>query len=513
MERKWWTLVVVCVGTFMLLLDITIVNVALPKIAIDLKASFSDIQWVVDAYALTLAALLLTTGALADLLGRRRVFAIGLALFAFTSLLCGLAPSALFLILARAGQGIGGAIMFSTSLALLAQEFHGRERGVAFGAWGATIGVATAVGPLLGGALTEGLGWPSIFFINVPVGIAGAILTLTKVPESRNENATQVDWFGTVTFTGALFLLVFAVIRGNAEGWGSAPIVVLFAGGVLLLAAFLVAQFTRKNAMFDVSLFRKPTFAGVSIVAFAMSSSMFAMFLYLTLYLQTILGFSPLQTGLRFLPVTVVSFFFSVASGNLSTRVPVRLLLSIGLVLIGAGLLLMRGLSATSGWTALLPGFIAAGAGVGLVNPALASTAIGVVPPERSGMASGINSTFRQVGIATGIAILGAIFESSISTKLAPALAGSPAASRVGSIAHAVAAGGAPQVIQATPAAQRAQATLAVHSAFASAMNDILLVAAVVALAGAIIGLATVRKADFASYGTPGPSPEAAVAG
>jgi hypothetical protein len=188
-------------------------------------------------------------------------------------------------------------------------------------------------------------------------------------------------------------------------------------------------------------------------------------------------------------------------------------LLSIGLVLIGAGLLLMRGLNATSGWTALLPGFIAAGAGVGLVNPALASTAIGVVPPERSGMASGINSTFRQVGVATGIAILGAIFESSISTKLAPALAGSPAASRVGSIAHAVAAGGAPQVIQATPAAQRAQATLAVHSAFASAMNEILLVAAVVALAGAIIGLATVRKADFASYGTPGPSPEAAVAG
>ena len=513
MERKWWTLVVVCVGTFMLLLDITIVNVALPKIAIDLKASFSDIQWVVDAYALTLAALLLTTGALADLLGRRRVFAIGLVLFAFTSLLCGLAPSALFLILARAGQGIGGAIMFSTSLALLAQEFHGRERGVAFGAWGATIGVATAVGPLLGGALTEGLGWPSIFFINVPVGIVGAVLTLTKVPESRNENATQVDWFGTVTFTGALFLLVFAVIRGNAEGWGSALIVALFAGAVLLLAAFLVAQFTRKNAMFDVSLFRKPTFAGVSIVAFAMSSSMFAMFLYLTLYLQTILGFSPLQTGLRFLPVTVVSFFFSVASGNLSTRVPVRLLLSIGLVLIGAGLLLMRGLSATSGWTALLPGFIAAGAGVGLVNPALASTAIGVVPPERSGMASGINSTFRQVGIATGIAILGAIFESSISTKLAPALAGSPAASRVGSIAHAVAAGGAPQVIHATPAAQRAHATLAIHSAFASAMNDILLVAAVVALAGAIIGLATVRKADFASYGTPGPSPEPAVAG
>jgi EmrB/QacA subfamily drug resistance transporter len=510
MERKWWTLTVVCVGTFMLLLDITIVNVALPQIAIDLKASFSDIQWVVDAYALTLAALLLTTGTLADLLGRRRVFAIGLVLFAFTSLLCGLAPSAMFLIIARAGQGIGGAVMFSTSLALLAQEFRGRERGVAFGIWGATIGVATAVGPLLGGALTEGLGWPSIFFINVPIGIVAAVLTMTKIAESRNEEATSVDWFGTVTFTGALFLLVFAVIRGNAEGWGSALIVSLFAASALLLAAFLVSQFTLKNAMFDVSLFRKPTFTGVSIVAFAMSSSMFAMFLFLTLYLQTILGFSPLQTGLRFLPVTVVSFFFSVASGNLSTRVPVRLLLSGGLVLITAGLLLMRGLDAASQWTALLAGFTIAGAGVGLVNPALASTAIGVVPPQRSGMASGINSTFRQVGIATGIAILGAIFESSIASTLGPQLAGTPAAGRVGQIAHAVAAGGAPQVIGGTPAAQRAHATLAIHGAFASAMNEILLVGAIVAFVGACIGLATVRSADFASYGAPSAEPAVA---
>src|SRR5213082_3313289 len=194
MERKWWTLVVVCVATFMLLLDITIVNVALPKIATDLKANFSDIQWVIDAYALTLASLLLTTGTLADLFGRRLLFAIGLALFAFTSLLCALSPSALFLILARAGQGVGGAIMFSTALALLAQEFHGRERGTAFGVWGATIAASAAVGPLLGGALTEGLGWSSIFYINVPVGIAGVILALSRVTESRNPEETRIDW-------------------------------------------------------------------------------------------------------------------------------------------------------------------------------------------------------------------------------------------------------------------------------------------------------------------------------
>src|SRR5438270_5751138 len=203
MERKWWTLIVVCIGTFMLLLDITIVNVALPKIATDLKASFSDIQWVIDAYALTLASVLLTAGVLADLFGRRLLFSIGLGLFAFTSLLCALSPSSLFLILARAGQGIGGAIMFATALALLAQEFHGRERGTAFGIWGATIAASAAVGPLLGGALTQGFGWSSIFYINVPVGIAAVFLTLTKLEESRDPRGTRIDWLGTVTFTGA----------------------------------------------------------------------------------------------------------------------------------------------------------------------------------------------------------------------------------------------------------------------------------------------------------------------
>jgi EmrB/QacA subfamily drug resistance transporter len=501
MERKWWTLVVVCVGTFMLLLDITIVNVALPKIATDLHANFSDIQWVIDAYALTLASLLLTSGTFADLFGRRLVFSIGLALFALTSLLCALSPSVLFLIFARAGQGVGGAIMFSTSLALLAQEFHGRERGTALGVWGATIGGATAIGPLLGGILTEAFGWSSIFYINVPIGLAAAVLTMAKVAESRNPSANRVDWIGTVTFTAALFLLVLGLIRGNAEGWGSAMIVSLFVASAVLLAAFVVAETVQGRAMFDLSLFRKPTFGGASIAAFAVSSSMFAMFLYLTLYLQTLLGLSPLQTGLRFLPVTVVAFGVSAVSGNLSARVPVRLLLGGGLALVGIGLLLMRGLTSNSHWTALLAGFVVGGAGVGLINPALASTAIGVVAPQRSGMASGINSTFRQVGIATGIAVLGAIFESAISNKLAPKLAGTPLQSHVGSVAHAVAGGGADTVIGSVPAATRPEATIAVHAAFASAMNDILLVGAIIALAGALLALVLVRGSDFVTYG------------
>jgi EmrB/QacA subfamily drug resistance transporter len=509
MERKWWTLIVVCVATFMLLLDITIVNVALPKMAADLHASFSDIQWVIDAYSLMLASVLLTMGTLADLLGRRLLFVIGLGLFSFASLMCALSPSALFLIIARGGQGIGGAIMFATSLALLAQEFQGRERGTAFGAWGATIATSAAIGPLLGGFLTEDFGWSSIFYINVPIGIAGVALTLAKVAESRNPENRKIDWIGTVTFTAALFLLVLAVIRGNSEGWSSTLIVSLFIGAGVLLTAFVISQFVLDKAMFDMSLFRKPTFSGASLVAFAMSFAMFAMFLYIVLYIQTILSFSPLQTGLRFLPFTVLSFFLAILSGRLTDRVPARFLLAAGLAMVGGGLLMMRGLTASSHWTHLLPGFMVAGSGVGLVNPALASTSLGVVPPQRSGMASGINNTFRQVGTATGIAVLGAVFESTITSKLAPKLAATPAAGHAAQIAHAVAAGGSAQVLRSIPPAQRAQARAAIHSAFAAAMNDILLMGAIVALASAGLALVLVRATDFVSYATPEAVPAA----
>ncbi|MBV9196662.1 MAG: MFS transporter [Solirubrobacterales bacterium] len=243
-DRKWWTLVIVCVAIFMLLLDITIVNVALPKIAHSLKASFAVIQWVVNAYALTLAALLLSAGALADLLGRKLVFMTGLMLFSATSLLCALSPSALLLILARGGQGIGGAIMFATSLALIAQEFHGRERATALSIYGATTGVAVAAGPLLGGILTEGIGWQAIFLINVPIGIAAAALTLKRIRETRDPEVKGVDWIGTATFTAALFALVLALIEGDSSGWGSAKIVGLLAATVVLLGAFVATRWS-----------------------------------------------------------------------------------------------------------------------------------------------------------------------------------------------------------------------------------------------------------------------------
>src|SRR5690349_5942365 len=283
MDRKWWTLVAVCTATFMLLLDITIVNVALPSIERDLKANLADLQWVVDAYALTLAALLLTAGSLADRVGRRRVFLIGLVGFTLASVLCGLATSPLTLNLARALQGIGGAFMFATSLALLASAYQGRDRGTAFGLWGATTGAAVAVGPLVGGVLTEGIGWEAIFFVNVPIGIVAVALTLARVEESRNPSASPLDWPGTVLFSGALFLLIFGLIRGNPEGWSSAPIVASLAGAAALMIAFVLVEMHRRHdAMLDLSLFRVRSFNGASLAAFVLSASMFAMFLYLT---------------------------------------------------------------------------------------------------------------------------------------------------------------------------------------------------------------------------------------
>ena len=400
MDRKWWTLIGVCVGTFMLLLDVTIVNVALPSIQASLHASFSDLQWVVDAYALTLAALLLTTGSLADLFGRRRMFLFGLVIFTLSSLLSGVAASPLWLNLARGAQGVGGAAMFATSLALLGSAFQGRERGTAFGAWGAITGLAVAVGPVVGGALTTGLSWRWIFFVNVPIGVVAVAITLLKIDESRQPGARRPDIIGVITFSGALGALVYALIKGNSKGWGSTEIVACLIGSAVLLIAFLIAEvLQRDQAMFDLNLFRKPTFSGGLIAAFALSAGLFALFLYLTLYMQDILRYSAFQTGLRFLVLSGAILLTSGLAGRLTSVVPIRLLIAPGLACVGVGLLLMRGLTESSGWTHLIPGFILAGIGTGLVNPPLASTAIGVVTPDRAGMASGINSTFRQVGL------------------------------------------------------------------------------------------------------------------
>jgi EmrB/QacA subfamily drug resistance transporter len=502
--NRWWTLAAVVIATFMLLLDITIVNVALPQIQRDFKADLADLQWVVDAYALSLAAFQLTSGSIADLRGRKLVFMTGIGIFTLASLLCGLSGNPTALNLARGLQGVGGAMMFSTSLALLAGAFSGRERGTAFGVWGATIGASVAVGPLVGGAITDGLGWEWIFFVNVPIGIAAIAFTLRKVDESRSPFARSVDWPGVVVWSAGLFLLVLALIRGNEQGWGSTKTVVELVAAVALIVAFLVIEYRRREPMLDLTLFRKPAFAGVSIVAFVLSAAMFSMFLYLTLYIQNGLGYTPFQTGLRFLPLTVVSFFVAAAAGRLAHSAPPRLLFGIGLGLVGLGLLLMHGIQLDSEWTTLLPGFIAAGAGVGLCNPVIAQVAVGVVEPARSGMAAGINNTFRQVGIATGIAGLGAIFQARVESKATSLLTASGVpGGKAESVAHAIATqqrGGA----RGGPIAHAAQVS------FISALNEILLVATAVAFVGAVLGVLLVRSEDVAHGGEPEAAPAAA---
>jgi EmrB/QacA subfamily drug resistance transporter len=467
MDRKWWTLAAVCVATFMLLLDVTIVNVALPDIQTSLGSSFDDLQWVVDAYALTLASLLLTAGALADLLGRRILFAVGLVLFTLASAACGAAQSPLWLEVSRGVQGIGGAILFATSLALLANAFRGRERGTAFGVWGAITGVAVALGPVIGGALTTALSWRWIFFVNLPVGVVALAITLWKVDESRYREGRRIDWIGFVLFTGSLAALVYALIKSEQLGWGSTTIVACLTGAAVGLVLFLVAERLQRSPMFDLSLFRKPTFAGGAFAAFGLSAALFAMLLYLVLYLQDVLDGSALTTGLRLLYLSGGSLVAAAISGRLSSRVPIRLLIGPGLGLVGLGLLLMRGIEPGDSWTHLIPGFVCAGVGTGLINPPLASTAIGVVPPHQAGMASGINSTFRQVGIATGIGALGSIFQHNLGAGLA--------------------------------AGQSRDA------AFISALNDILLVGAVVALTAGVLALVLIRSKDFAEGSQAGP--------
>ncbi len=426
LDRKWWTLIAVCTATFMLLLDITVVNVALPDIQPSLHASFSDLQWVVDAYSLTLAAFLLTAGVAGDIYGRRKIFAVGLVVFSLASLVCGLSTTPLMLNLARAVQGVGGAIMFATSLALIAAAFTGRDRGTAFGIYGAVIGGAVAIGPLIGGAITSGIGWRWIFFVNVPIGAIAVVITFTQIAKSEDLRSRKIDWVGFVTFSVSLFLLVFALVRGNDFGWGSATTVSLLAGRGRPHGGLLHQRALRARPDAGPRPVQDPGLRG------ALDGGL----LPGRVDLRHVLVPDPLHSGrpgLRpaggghALPAHDPGHLLHVLLRRAPDRAhPVALLLGIGMLFVTGGLLLMGTTDPDSTWTVLLPGFLVCGFGVGIVNPVLASGAVSVVQPQRSGMASGANNTFRQVGIATGIAVLGAVFQSQILAHTTAALAKSP---------------------------------------------------------------------------------------
>jgi EmrB/QacA subfamily drug resistance transporter len=415
------------------------------------------------------------------------VFAVGLAIFSAASLAAGLAPDATFLNVARAIQGIGGAAMFAVSLALVAQEFAaGRERATAMGIYGATIGISVAIGPLVGGAITTGLGWRWVFFLNVPVGVAALALTFARVRESRDPNATRVDFLGLVSFSSALLMLVLALLRGNDNGWGSLLIVGLLAGAGVMLAAFAAIEQRVPEPMLPLHLFRRGAFTGVQLAAAAVSASLFALFLYLTLYLQNYLGYSPLQAGLRYLPITLAPFLVAPLAVALMGRLPARALMAIGLAGVGGGLLLMSGIGAHSSWTALLPGFIVAGVGVGLLNPVIADVAVSVVSKDRSGMAAGINDTFRQVAIAVGVAAWGAIFLARGADKISSLVPGAPAHRVIEAASSGLLAHNAHGVVAE-----------AARQGFLSGLHTILLAGGLLALAGAVAGAWLVREREI----------------
>jgi len=476
-----WTLIAVCATTFMLLVDITIVNVALPSIQRSLDASLTGLQWVVDAYAVTLAALILTAGALADRYGRRRVFTVGIVVFSTASFLCGIAWNIASLDVARALQGIGGAALFATALALIGAEYDGHARARAIAIWGSTVGLAVASGPLVGGILTDSLGWRWIFFVNVPIGAAAAWLAVTRVRESHDANARRTDVLGLVTLAASLFLIVFALLRGNNAGWTSAQILGSLAAGMALLVVFVLIELRQERPMLDISLFRRPVFLGVQLATFCLGAGMFALFPFLSIYLQDIDGYSPLGAGVRFLPITAFVFLVPLVTRKIATQAPMWALLSGSLAIVTGGLLLMEAISVGSSWTVLLPGFIVCGVGIGLANPTIAAAALRVVDPARTGMASGISNTSRITGLAMGVAALGAILQQHVGASLA-----SEGVNR--GLAEAVSSSGL------RAAHGNRVLAHAANVAFVSGFRLILLVAAATVFAGSVAAVVLVRR-------------------
>lgn len=492
--HRWWTLAVVSISTFMLMLDLSVVAIALPDIHDSLHASFSALQWVFDAYALTLAAFLVTAGSVADHSGRKRTFISGLLVFTAASLACGLAGNIDVLNVSRGAQGVGAAIMFAVGPALLGHEFHGKERATAFGAFGAAIGIASAAGPLIGGALTSGPGWRWIFFLNVPVGLVAFLVAAWRARESRSPGTAAPDWAGMVTFTVFLAALVLVIIRGNTSGWFSASDIGLYVIAVVFLAGFIVCTRARGDrAMFDARMFRNPTFSGLAVVTLLLNSAGMPSIFLETTYFQGVLHGSAWQAGLWFLPLTLALFVVGAMAGQTLQKVPFRVTVPIALIAMGAGLVFTVLSGANSDWTALIPSLILVGAAIGLFQPARAALAIGVVDPARAGVASGINETFQQVGIAVGIAAAGAFFDN----RVTHSFLASSAATRLGSQSHAIAASISTGIGPAGGSGLAGQLAVAARAAFTSGFHDTMIACCVAAFAGAVIAAVSLREKDL----------------
>src|SRR5438094_2977957 len=417
-NRKWWTLVAVAIGLFMIMLDNTVVNVALPSIRKDLGISISELEWVVNAYALTFGVLLLTGGKLADMIGRRKIFIAGLVIFTGASLWCGLAGGASSLIAARTVQGVGAALMNPATLSIITATFPPRLRGTAIGIWAGVSALALAIGPLVGGILTQDIHWSWIFFINIPVGVAGVIAARLFIDETKDTSREQrLDLPGLLSSGIGLFALTFGLIETNDHAWGSTRVLSLFALALVSLAIFVLLEMRQRIPMLDVSLFRNPTFSGANAVMFLVGLAMFGIFFYNSLFLQRVLGYGAIKTGATFLPMTMLIIFVAPAAGRISDRVGARWLMGGGMLLLTASLLLFATLDASSSWWNILPGLLVGGFGMAVVMAPTTATAMSAVPVDKAGVGSAVINSMRQVGGSLGIAVMGALVATTVSVS------------------------------------------------------------------------------------------------
>lgn len=508
-SSRWWTLVIVSLSAFMLILDLSIVAIALPSIRSDLHASFSDLQWAFDAYALTLAAFLVIAGSIADRYGRKRIFLGGLAIFGLASIACGLASGVDMLNVSRGVQGVGAAIMFAVGPAILGHEFHGKERPMAFSAFGAATGVAAAGGPLLGGALTSGPGWRWIFLMNVPVCVVLIPLAMKTVRESRLARVASPDIIGMVTFTVSLAAIVLAIIRGNDDGWWSATNVALYVVSAACLILFLVVARSRgENAMFDLKMFRSRTFLGVCLATLLVNAGGMPFIFIATTYIQNVLHNSAWEAGIKFLPMTLVMFVCGALGGALPKKVPFKVILAIGVACVGTGCLLTSLSDADGGFSSLVPALLLAGAGIGLFMPTRAALSIGVFEPEKSGVASGINETFQQVGIALGLAIAGAVFENRVIAAFRDSATGAALGHNAKPVGSAISAGGIDTAAKSVGPSLAQRLTSDALDSFTKGFHQTMVFCSFFAFAAALVALFTVSNKQLHESALTGIPPE-----
>jgi EmrB/QacA subfamily drug resistance transporter len=421
-NRKWWTLGAMCFALFMIMLDNTVVNVALPSIQRDLHASISGLEWTTSGYTLSFAVVLATGGRLGDIFGRRRIFLIGVVIFALSSATAGLAPDQTALVVSRVAQGIGAGLMMPGTLSIITDAFPSHERGKAMGTWAGVSALALAIGPVLGGLLTEHVSWRAIFYLNVPVAIGAVAATIFAVRESRDTSVgKEVDYLGVATLSTGLTALILALVEGNSWGWGSAPIVALLAGSIVGLTAFVFVEQRVKAPMVQFELLSHRNYLGASIVALIITFAMMGVFFFLALYMQNILHYSPLEAGVRFLPSTLMIVAVAPISGRLADRIGPRWLIVGGLTLLTASLLVFTQIAVNSSYTDLLPGFVLLGIGIAMTMSPMTSAAMNAVPVQKAGIASGVLSMFRMVGGSLGVAVTGAIFQGAVGADFSSA--------------------------------------------------------------------------------------------